>query len=384
MKTRALIETRNAPPANTPEMTDFSELQRGIDEMRAASEVFRNNHANELRGLTDRLAAMEARANRPAPAAETSEEAAENETRAFLEQCRYGEIRTDELRALDTSVPGGGYTVPETFVAELIRNISVHSPVRPLARVLTIGGSSVKFPTRTAAMSAAWVDEGDESDEIAPTFGQLEIPAYEARAYIDVSNALLEDSALDLAAVLAEDAGEAFGVLESAAFVKGTGTGQPEGFTVPAGIPRIEATAVGEDVVRADVLVDALYSLPAPYRARATWAMNSTTLAAIRKLSSVGGDYLWQQGLKDGQPDTLLGRPVIEMPDMDDVGENKLPIAVGDFSNYRIVDRVSLTFLRDPYTAAVTSQTRFHMRRRVGGKVAKTEAFRLIKCVAEA
>lgn len=52
------------------------------------------------------------------------------------------------------------------------------------------------------------------------------------------------------------------------------------------------------------------------------------------------------------------------------------------FSAYRIVDRIQLSALRDPFSAAVSSQVRFHWRRRVGGAVVKAEAMKAIKVSA--
>ncbi|WP_112309153.1 phage major capsid protein [Pseudogemmobacter bohemicus] len=92
--------------------------------------------------------------------------------------------------------------MPETFVAELLRNIVNFSPIRSVARVLSITGDAVKLPKRTGTMTAAWVDEGDDSAETNPTFGQVNVPAHTARCFTTISNALLEDSALDLAGEL--------------------------------------------------------------------------------------------------------------------------------------------------------------------------------------
>jgi HK97 family phage major capsid protein len=49
---------------------------------------------------------------------------------------------------------------------------------------------------------------------------------------------------------------------------------------------------------------------------------------------------------------------------------------------YRIYDRVSLTFIRDPFTQALNSLVRFHARRRVGGDVVRPLAFRKLKMAA--
>ena len=36
--------------------------------------------------------------------------------------------------------------------------------------------------------------------------------------------------------------------------------------------------------------------------------MNSNTAAVVRELKTVDGQYLWQVGLANGQPDSLLSR----------------------------------------------------------------------------
>ena len=108
--------------------------------------------------------------------------------------------------------------------------------------------------------------------------------------------------------------------------------------------------------------------------------MNRTTIGAVRKMKAGDGDYLWRDSLSEGNPPTILGRPVVELPDMPDVAADANPIVFGDMrQGYRIVDRVALSVLRDPYSRATNGQTRFHARRRVGGDVVKAEALRLLK-----
>lgn len=68
------------------------------------------------------------------------------------------------------------------------------------------------------------------------------------------------------------------------------------------------------------------------------------------------------------------------MPDMPDVAANAYPIAFGDWRRaYRIVDRVSVSVLRDPFTQQTSGNVRFHARRRVGGAVVLGEAFVKLK-----
>jgi HK97 family phage major capsid protein len=363
----------------------------GVEELRSAAEQHRSQLderlTTEVRTIGDRIGALETRLNRPG-AGHTGGNDADAETRAFLDYARRGIVSADlERRALDSgNASTGGYTVPENFVAELLRNIVQFSPIRSAARVMSIGSAGVKLPKRVGTMSAAWVDEGAESDETSPTFGQVSVSAFEARCFTDISNQLLEDSALDLSAELAFDAAEEFGRLEGAAFIKGTGVGQPSGILADAAITtgaKVTGAAATLGTAPADLLIDMFYSLKAFYRANATWGMNGTTLAAIRKLKDSTGQFLWQPSIQAGQPETLLGRPIMELPDMDDVAAGKFPIVLGDFGQgYRIVDRIALSALRDPFTQAVNSQTRFHWRRRVGGAVVKAEAIKALKVSA--
>jgi HK97 family phage major capsid protein len=74
---------------------------------------------------------------------------------------------------------------------------------------------------------------------------------------------------------------------------------------------------------------------------------------------------------------------VVECPDMPNIGAGAFPIAFGDFAQaYRIVDRISLAVLRDPYSVATKGLVRFHARRRVGGQVVKAEAVRKLQILA--
>jgi len=92
--------------------------------------------------------------------------------------------------------------------------------------------------------------------------------------------------------------------------------------------------------IAADELVDFLYLLPAPYRAGATWLMNSSTAARLAKLKDGDGNYLWREAFTAGQPAALLGYPVEIDEGMPSVAAGALAIAFGNFARgYLINDR---------------------------------------------
>jgi HK97 family phage major capsid protein len=375
------IEIRDEGGAD-PDLTAATEA---VEELRAAVERDRTatneRLTTELRAVTERLAGIETRLNRPGAITEPPANETPIEQRAFAAFVRRGRevLSADEIRALRVSDDtAGGYLAPEQFVAELIRNLVEISPIRQLARVMPTSSGAVMMPKRTGTLTASWTGETEDKPETQPAYGQVEIPVNESSCYVDVSNQLLEDAAIDIAAELALDFAEEFGRLEGLAFVSGNGVKKPEGFMVNAGVQSVANGHATE--LRADGLIDLMHALPEFYRSRGSWTMNGSTIGAVRKLKTTDGQYLWRESLAEGNPPTILGRPVVEANDMPDIGGGTFPIAFGDFMQaYRIVDRITLAVLRDPYSVATKGLVRFHARRRVGGQTVKAEAIRKLE-----
>lgn len=328
---------------------------------------------------------IEAKLNRPG-AGGADDETAKTEKKAFETYTRKGAeaMSADEIKSLRVSDDtAGGYLAPAAMQAEIDRNVVLFSPVRSVARVLSTGSPEVKWPKRTGGMTATWTGETAPRGSTTVTFGQSRYAVCELAAYVDVSNAMLEDSAFDINALLAFEFGEEFGFEEGKAFVGGASTVSPVGFLNDTTIAYTPSGGASDFASSnpADALIDLFHGIKTPYRANAVWGMNSTTLGKIRKFKDGQGRYLVNiAGLDNTPVTTILGRPVVEMVDMPDVGANATPVIFGDFANgYRIFDRVSLEILRDPFTQRTNGMTRFHGRRRVAGGVGKSEALRLLK-----
>ena len=321
---------------------------------------------------------IEAKANRPTGTKDGDDEITP-ERKAFGIYLRKGDRAPDEeVKALTVSNDQlGGYLAPGEMSTEFIRDLIEYSPVRSVASVRSITSPSVSYPKRTGITNAQWSGETEPSQESTVSFGQVEVPARKITTYVDISNELLADSGgtaeTEVRTALAED----FGQKEGIAFVNGTGVKQPEGLLTNADIAEyLNGHATN---LNADKLIELMYDLPAAYRTRGAWAMNGSTLAAIRLLKDGQNNYLWQPSYQAGQPETILGRPVVEMVDLPDIEANAFPILYGDFSAYRIVDRLSMSILVNPYLLATKGVTRIHAERRVGGKVIQAARFRKLK-----
>lgn len=378
------IEVRSALPIETRDDNNdpLAAATAAVEELRAAAETRHTAHETEVRGLNERIAAMETRLNRPngGQQQEQRNEAATQQRAAFINYLRRGNQTSEaEIRTLTVSDDQqAGYLAPAEVSTEMIREITEFSPIRQYATVRQTSAPSVKYPKRTGITNAKWEGEIEEAEESTVTFGQTEIVAKRLTTYVPISNSLLMGSdgtaEAEVRAAFAED----FGKKESAAFIAGDGFKQPEGILTSDKVPYF---ANGHATnLSTDALIGLMYSLPAQYRNRGVWLLNGTSLAVIRKLKDSQGNYLWQPALVAGQPETLLGRPVAEAIDMPDVAANAFPIAFGDIATaYRIVDRQALGVLSDPYTQATRAITRMHGTRWVGGGVVQPAAIKKLK-----
>jgi len=130
-----------------------------------------------------------------------------------------------------------------------------------------------------------------------------------------------------------------------------------------------------------DKLIDLVYSLPAKYRQNAAYYMNRLTQGAARKLKDGQGNYLWQPSYQLGQPATLAGERIVEVPDMPDIAADAIAALYGDMEEtYLVVDRIGIRVLRDPFTNK--PYVGFYTTKRVGGGVANPEAMRALKIAA--
>ena len=69
------------------------------------------------------------------------------------------------------------------------------------------------------------------------------------------------------------------------------------------------------------------------------WLTRREVIAKVRKLKEATSDqYLWQPGLQMGQPDRLLGYPIVIDQDVPTLANGSLSMAFGDFAEaYMIV-----------------------------------------------
>jgi HK97 family phage major capsid protein len=373
-------------------------LEVKADALEASFEAFERNDEG-LAELREEMAQLKARMDAQAvAAARPALSGVKGEGSPFVDKYLRKGLETGvELKAVTgVSDAAGGYAVPEEIDATIDRLLISASPIRAIANVVKVGSAGYRKLVTSGGTPSGWVSEiAGRPETDTPVFHEVAPPSGELYANPAASQAMLDDAAFDVEAWLAAEIANEFARAEGAAFVAGSGVNQPKGFLsqpataegdgirafgtlqfVPSGAAGAFASGAPQDR-----LIDLVQALRPPYRQGAVFVMNSATASVIRKFKTADGAFLWQPGLVTGQPDTLLGHPLVEAEDMPDMAANSLSIAFGNFkAGYLIAERSETQILRDPYTHKPF--VHFYATKRVGGQVSNSEAIKLMKFTA--
>lgn len=271
----------------------------------------------------------------------------------------------------------GGYGVPDEFQRVLIEGLTEQNIMRQLGSTMTTGSGTSTFPIVTDRGTATWTAEAGAYTESDDTFSVVTLGAHKLARITKVSEELVNDFAFDLQAHLAESFRRSFGDAEESAMVNGNGTAKPRGVLLDATVGKTAATNAA---ITADELIDLSHALPRPYRPRARWMMNDATALVLRKLKeATTNQYLWQPGLQAGQPDTLLGHPVVISQYMPTIATIAKTVAFGDFSYYRIADRQQIALQRLVELYAANGQIGFRMFTRLDARLMLAEAVQVLQ-----
>lgn len=302
-------------------------------------------------------------------------------TEAGTKGWNYESLDLKALNLTDDTL-GGFFVLPDIIQDELIRNVVLVSPIRNLARVMQTSSNNVKIAVLTAPTAAAWISEtGTRTVSTNPQFGMKDIPTHECYALMLFSRQLLEDAFFDMEKEMSFEFAQQFAKLEGAAFVSGTGVGQPLGFLNDPNISTF--TTASSATLAADDMIGAVHNFKpfAYYMANARWVFNLKTLGTIRKFKDSQNRYIWEPGLSLADPPMILNMPYVVAPDMPDIAASATAVAFGDFQRgYRIVDRTQIAVQRLEELYATSAQIGVLAYKRIGAQTVLSEAIYSITC----
>lgn len=312
---KALVnkETQDAIAANVAKISDeiVAKFVKGAEEQRAKA----------LAG---------------APAAEDKNK---DTTRKFMRALLSGDKMA--AKALTTSDSGSspddgqaGLTIPAELQAEVLRiaNKQFGLARREMRYLPFTGpGNSRQIPALGTSVSVAWTDEGAAKTSTQPKFSVVTQTLKKLAAITPFTEEILEDSAINLTALVAELFAEAVAKEEDIQFFSGTGSPWT-GVLNNSNVNKVDQALGDATQLTADDLLDMIDKTPSGALNGSKFYMHRTVLSVIRKLKDDNGAYIYQNP-GQGLPATIWEYPVETsdaFPALADVSEGDQYVLFGN------------------------------------------------------
>lgn len=230
-----------------------------------------------------------------------------------------GQQETDEYRELTASIsagnatastPGnGGVTIPRNVEADVIAKLGEVSPVFGLSKQFASVTGVLSVPRQGSLEAAGFTGELENLSQLKPQFETVDLTQKRVGAFIQLTDQVLNDSAVDLMSYSTGYLAQSLGrILEKNILI-----GAPKGFAPVKGNIAAENLVKFADVAAptVDELIDLTNAVNPYYLPGSVFVVSRAVYNAMSKLKDGDGQYLFFRGdtATAGHP-TFAGFPV--------------------------------------------------------------------------
>lgn len=300
----------------------------------------------------------------------------------------------------ESNDPEGGYLVPGEFEATLVQYDTEPAIVWPRATVWPMNSDKLGMPKlkqrpdedesdfdHFAGVSFTWTDEGGQKEETEPDFEFLELIVHELSGYTEITNILLEDSAINLMNFLTGLFRRAYVWITDRVFIRGNGARQPLGIVPDPATLTVNRSTAGT-VTYADLLsMDS--KLPSVFDNGAVWFMSKKVINAFRGQVDGNGQpilqefYMGPSSIEKGPVQYVLGYPVVRSDGKTYPLGTKGDVILGNWTWYYIGDRRRFTLDTSAHYKFRRNKTAIRVCGRLDGQAAFSEAFVVLDLIAD-
>lgn len=318
--------------------------------------------------------------------------------KAFAAYLRTGQGNQDIAGLRVTNAQGegsgaaGGYTVPDGFRQKLVDVRKRFGGFANEADSFSTGtGQPIEYPSidDTANVGGITAESAAITSGNDLVFGTVTLGAFKYTSTGAGSNLplrvpveLLQDSAFDIAALVARKLGERIARKQAAHWITGTGSGEPKGVAATSLTADVEFDT--PDTLVYKDLVDTQVALDEEYDANAKWVMNKTVWGAIRLIVDTNGRPIVQDstaGIAGLPTKMLMGHEVLidnGMASYSSAGDT-FPVLYGDFRESYVIRRVSdLVVVVNPYTRASNGEVEYTAWERADGNIQNRVSYMIL------
>ena len=278
--------------------------------------------------------------------------------------------------AMSTGVGSeGGYTVRKEVAASILEALKNFGAMRQVAtRIVTKSGNQIDYATTDGTSEEGeLIAENQTATAGDITFGTAGLSAQKfSSKVIAVPFELLQDSEVDIEALINKRLRERIGRAQNSYFTNGSGVSQPKGLITASTVGKVGSAG---KVITYDDLVDLQESVDDAYKIDGmSWMMTQQLRAEVRKMKDTNGRPIWMPSYDAGigapQDELLLGERLVINNHMAKPGLSAKTLAYGAMGKYVIRDVMEISLFRFADSAfTIKGQVGFLAWARAGGNL---------------
>ena len=278
--------------------------------------------------------------------------------------------------AMSTGVGSeGGYTVRKEVAASILEALKSFGAMRQVAtRIVTQSGNQIDYATTDGTSEEGeLIAENQTATAGDITFGTAGLSAQKfSSKVIAVPFELLQDSEVDIEALINKRLRERIGRAQNSYFTNGSGVSQPKGLITASTVGKVGSAG---KVITYDDLVDLQESVDDAYKIDGmSWMMTQQLRAEVRKMKDANGRPIWMPSYDAGigapQDELLLGERLVINSHMAKPGLSAKTLAYGAMGKYVIRDVMEISLFRFADSAfTIKGQVGFLAWARAGGNL---------------
>lgn len=292
-------------------------------------------------------------------------------------------------KAMTEGTPAqGGYFVQKQIERQIVEARELDNVVRDLVSKINVTTNELQLDQLSLATAAGWVAElATKPESTSVSLTSVSASVFTAAGLATISNQLLADSNPAIDRLITADIAKRLVALEEAAFISGSGTGQPLGILNTPGLQAqgITDTGVTTTAGLLDSILDAIAKVQATHGEPSAILMHPRTWTRVLKAKDAQSAYLvGPTSVQDPRKAerSIFGYRVVlsnRVPTNLGAGTNESRVIVGDFTEALILDRQGITVDESPHVYFTSNQTVFRAEERVGFTAARApQAFCVI------
>lgn len=329
-------------------------------------------------------------ATRKDPAKKKSEAAQGFEL--FLRKNMAKEMSQEEITLVrntmsTTTGSQGGFSVQTEVARQFVDTLKDFGGMRRVSdQITTAMGNDLSYPSTDGTSELGEIVAQNVAAATADiVFGTVPLNTVKfGSKTITVPIELLQDSQIDIVALVQKRMRQRIGRIQNQKYTVGTGTGEPNGLTVAASVGKTGTTGQTLTIIYDD-LVDLIDSIDIAYLQQGEplqFMTNQTLRKVLRKIKDSQGRPIWtpnyDQGIAGGFLDELLGYPLNINNDMPVPAANAKSLSFGQHKNYMIRDALEVVMFRFDDSAFMSKgQVGFLAWARAGGNLLDTASVKL-------